>query len=365
MYKTCPVTSLAWIIGVGGFVTILALLQTASFAAATGEGVDTPDERNERSAYRATSSSSVRNLGMGPLLLRGQSVFQILRLSLIPMGVGELEKGHWQVDVTTTWTNHWAWKRNKYLVDGEHLRTGFFVKYALTDWLHVRLEIPFLMRGGGLLDGPIMWFHNTFGFGQAGRDSFEKNRIATVLWRKDGGIYVLDTRDTWIGIEDIVLSASVRLTQGNTWVPRTSLSVHLKVPTGNKEQLFGSGGVDGGIAVCASKRIWKLYGYLGLQYTLFTGEEIAGIPMRPYQLSVFSSVEYPWTDRFSLIVQEVMNTGPAKDFYQFSQVTNEVTFGMKAEFLPNTFLEFGLIENLFHFDNSPDFGLHFGLSRKF
>jgi hypothetical protein len=26
--------------------------------------------------------------------------------------------------------------------------------------------------------------------------------------------------------------------------------------------------------------------------------------------------------------------------------------------------EFGLMENLLHYDNSPDFGIHFGVSRK-
>lgn len=306
-----------------------------------------------------------RNAGLGPLLLRGQSAFQSLRLSLIPMGVGDLEKGHWQAEVTTTWTNHWAWKQNKYLVDGEFLNTGFYLKYAVTDWLHMRLEIPFLIRGGGFMDGAIMWFHDTFGFGQMGRDEFPKDQFRIVLWRKDGTIYTLDNRQGWIGLEDVVLSASFLLSQGSAWLPRMSVSTHLKFPTGDKETLFGSGGLDGGVSLCMAKRIWRLYGYVGLQYTHFSGDEIAGIRMRPYQISVFSSVEYPWTDRFSIILQEVMNTGAAKDFYQFSETTNEITFGMKAEFLPDTFLEFGLMENLFHFDNSPDFGLHFGLSRKF
>jgi|YNPNPStandDraft_1061719.scaffolds.fasta_scaffold10053_3 hypothetical protein len=319
----------------------------------------------EDSLREASGPHCCRNAGLGPLLLRGQSAFQALRLSLIPMGVGDLEKGHWEAQVTTTWTNHWAWKENKYLVDGEFLNTGFYLKYAVTDRVHIKLEIPFLMRGGGFMDGAIMWFHNTFGLGQMGREDFRKDQFRIILWRKDGTVYALDTSQGWIGLEDIVLSANVLLTEGGAWLPRMSVSAHLKFPTGDKERLFGSGGLDGGISLCMAKRIWRLYGYLGIQYSRFSGDEIAGIPMRPYQISLFSSIEYPWTDRFSIILQEVTNTGAAKDFYQFSETTNEITFGMKAEFLPKTFLEFGLIENLFHFDNSPDFGLHFGLSRRF
>ena len=39
--------------------------------------------------------------------------------------------------------------------------------------------------------------------------------------------------------------------------------------------------------------------------------------------------------------------------------------GWKWEFSPGTVFEVGLIENLIEFDNSPDFGLHFGLRHRF
>ena len=45
--------------------------------------------------------------------------------------------------------------------------------------------------------------------------------------------------------------------------------------------------------------------------------------------------------------------------------TVEVTLGAKWEFLAGTVAELGLIENVLFFDNSPDFGIHFGVSRRF
>jgi hypothetical protein len=87
--------------------------------------------------------------------------------------------------------------------------------------------------------------------------------------------------------------------------------------------------------------------------------------MRHDQVALLTTIEYPWTDRFSIILQQLINTGAAEDFYQFSESTYELTLGLKAEFLTNTFFEFGLIENLWNFDNSPDLGLHFGLSKRF
>ncbi len=305
------------------------------------------------------------NARFGPMHLRGQSPFQLLRLGLIPIGADRLERGQWLLNATATWTNRWAWKEGKYLVDGELLRIAVSATYGITDWVQVRLEIPFCIRNGGILDGMIMGFHDTFGYSQAGRDEFPKNQFHVIFWRKDGTKFELGSGNEGAGLEDIVLSSTFRLTQGGKWLPQTCLTLHLKVPSGDEEELYGSGSVDGGIALCLAKRIWKIYAYLGLQYARFGGDELAGIPMREEQVSVFASLEFPLSDRISLLAQELFNTGAAEDFYEFSKSTHEVTLGVKGEIFRNVVMEFGLIENVFHYDNSPDFGMHFGISHKF
>lgn len=305
------------------------------------------------------------NACRGPLTLRGQSAFQFLRLSLIPVGVEPLPAGSWLVSATTTWTNRWAWKNNKYLVDAEVLRVGFAATYGLTDWLGLRIEVPFCLRGGGVMDGFIQGFHDAFGLGQAGRDEFPKDHFQIILWRKNGTQFALTENDSGIGLEDMILSSQVRLTEGGPYLPQTMVVLHLKLPSGDQSDLYGSGSVDGGVSVLLAKRIWKFFGYVSAQYTRFGGKEIAGIPMREHQISVLTALEYPWCDRVSLVVQELVNTGAARDFYQFSEASHEITFGAKVETIAGTVFELGLIENLFRFDNSPDFGVHFGLSRRF
>ncbi len=305
------------------------------------------------------------NACRGPLTLRGQSAFQFLRLSLIPVGVEPLPAGSWLLNATTTWTNRWAWKKNKYLVDAEVLRVGFAATFGVTDWLGLRIEVPFCVRGGGIMDGFIQGFHDAFGLGQAGRDQFPKDQFEIDFWRKDGTQFRLTAEDSGIGLEDMILSSQFRLTEGSRYLPQAFLVLHLKLPTGDAGDLYGSGSVDGGVSVLLAKRIWKFFGYVSAQYTRFGGKEIAGIPMRDDQVSVLTALEYPWCDRISLVVQELVNTGAARDFYQFSEASHEITFGAKVETIAGTVFELGLIENLFRFDNSPDFGVHFGLSRTF
>ncbi len=305
------------------------------------------------------------NTHLGPLMLRGQSPLQLPRLGLIPMGGQEVPGGGWLLHASTTWTNRWAWKENKYLVDGEIFRVSLSATYGLTDWMQVRLEIPFSIQTGGCMDAVIEGFHDLFDLTQAGRDQFPRNRYQILFWRKDGTVYKDHTSSARAGLEDIVLSARFLLTRGTRWIPQTTVLFHLKLPTGDPDHLFGSGSTDGGVALSLSKRIWRIYTYLDLQYTRYSDDRLAGIPLRTDQFSGLIAFEYPWTERLSVVAQLLSSSGAARDFYQFSESTHEVTLGLKARFLRKSVFEFGLIENLFHYDNSPDFGLHFGIYQRF
>ena len=65
-----------------------------------------------------------------------------------------------------------------------------------------------------------------------------------------------------------------------------------------------------------------------------------------------------------MLLQLLTTEGAIDDFGPFSATSNEITLGYKWEFVPRTILEVGLIENIVEFDNSPDFGIHLGVSRR-
>ena len=87
--------------------------------------------------------------------------------------------------------------------------------------------------------------------------------------------------------------------------------------------------------------------------------------MRKDPVSALTALEVPLSNRYSILAQYLFNTGSAEDFYEFSESTHEVTLGARGEVFRNTVFEFGLMENLLHYDNSADLGIHFGVSRKF
>lgn len=73
-----------------------------------------------------------------------------------------------------------------------------------------------------------------------------------------------------------------------------------------------------------------------------------------------NTFEYLFSNEMSFIVQIAAASATA-DYPEFDSPVVETTLGFKRK-LPYGVLEFGLIENLFFFDNSPDFGFHVGYS---
>ncbi|MCK5379662.1 MAG: DUF3187 family protein, partial [Acidobacteria bacterium] len=118
-------------------------------------------------------------------------------------------------------------------------------------------------------------------------------------------------------------------------------------------------------SIAAARRFGHFYGYLTLGYAYFGGDSFYGIELERTQLTVLAALEWRFKPRMSLILQYLGSEGVATNLPPFSEVSNELILGWKAEIMPNGVLEIGLLENILSFDNSPDFGVHAAFSRRF
>jgi len=83
------------------------------------------------------------------------------------------------------------------------------------------------------------------------------------------------------------------------------------------------------------------------------------------QWTVLAALEYKPFKKTSFILQYLCNTGPARDLYEFSKTTHELTFGIQWGIGKSTLIQIGILENIFFYDNSPDIGLHLGIRYRF
>lgn len=300
-------------------------------------------------------------MGMGPLSLNSRSPLQMLRLTMTPRAPYPLKTGQIMVTQTFTWTNQWSFKTGAYEIDGEILREGTSLAWAVTDDIQIGAEFGVFHRSGGFADGFIEAFHDAIGMTQAGRDRRARDRFAVRLKHPDGSETVV-TDDRSISLEDAVLFAQATLlTERRSWAT-VAIGAQLKLPTGNANDLF-DGQTAGGLYVSLAKTLTpEFVAYAAIGGSLYRPERFGGIELVEAQWTGMATIEYRVTEDFSILVQNLFVSGAAKNYDEFSELSYEVTLGFKAKLTRYTVLEFGLIENLIFYENSPDFGVHIGLT---
>lgn len=153
--------------------------------------------------------------------------------------------------------------RESILLDGESTRISIDARYGIKkDW-EVGLVIPYVIQSGGFLDGFIEGYHDLFGFPNGGRDQAPKNRLL-YHYQKDRQ-NLLKVNESSHGIGDIQLTGGLQLYRSASEPSRAiSLRTSLKLPTGDSQQLHGSGSTDLSLWITAGEKFRPGIGHMAL-----------------------------------------------------------------------------------------------------
>jgi hypothetical protein len=163
----------------------------------------------------------------------------------------------------------------------------------------------------------------------------------------------------------LLLTVQHNVTCGTDTLPAIAYALTLRANFNNGPGLSGELPVEPQLSLSLSKAFGDFYVYGSIAFGYFGTEHLAGIELRPTQYSGLGALEWRFDSNMSLLLQYLVSQGVAKDLGDFSQTSNEITLGFKWELAERTVFEFGLIENIINFNNSPDFGLHAGLTVRF
>ena len=89
------------------------------------------------------------------------------------------------------------------------------------------------------------------------------------------------------------------------------------------------------------------------------------VELNKTQLSGSVAAEWSYIPTQSLLLQFLATEGQAVELGPFSEPSYEVTLGWKMQIKSKIVFELGLIENILNFSNSPDFGIHAGITTRF
>lgn len=124
------------------------------------------------------------------------------------------------------------------------------------------VDLPFLRATAGFLDGPLAWYHETFGFPDYGRSERPRNSFLYDV-RKNGD-RVIQGSNNRTGLGDVRFNVKRKLLDAD---PVVSVMANIELPTGDAGIGYGSGSIDAGAAVLLDKNLGedaKLYANAGM-----------------------------------------------------------------------------------------------------
>ena len=313
--------------------------------------------------YRA-GSICYSHVGYGPLNLPSQAPGQVLRLGFQPRVPSTLAAGQAELGWSETVANIFAFRENDYRLDYMTLNSVVSLAYGITDTVLVEVELSDLSRFDSYLDPVTDAFHDVFGLGDSGRDRFPE-RDNVIDLEPQGGVGIED-RSSGSESQNVALSLQHNLTCGTETWPALAYGVDAIYHLGGQADLDGRSKLSVALSASMARRMSEtFYAYLCLGHVWHGLDEWRGLPLESRQWSGLAAVEWRYAPTAAFVLQYLVTDGVASARDPFDDPSNEVNLGWKKEVSSGLVIEIGLIENVIEPDNSPDFGLHFGLRKRF
>lgn len=246
-----------------------------------------------------------------------------------------------------------------FYIDGEFHFAELMVHYGVTERLDIGVGVLLIDFGGGDLDGTIFDFHESFGYGQQGRNFVADDQFQIVIGQDGQGLSILDGPPSG-GVSDPSLYFRYFLGSKGRW--QFNLGGGVKIPLSNDDSdLLTSGGLDVGLMLTAQARLRKSAFLFNL--SVVEAEEFAQSEIDP---PLLPSLTVSWirtlgsSRKTRVSLQAFAAEHAFSDLFDsaISELEVQMTLAVKRATAVGVF-GLGLTENLLAYDNTPDIGLHF------
>lgn len=301
-------------------------------------------------------------VGLGIFETPSQSPLQLPRVGIRPRIPSTLRKGQWQLGWRETLVNMWAQEDSdpEFRLDYGSLYSALVVGYGVSDSMQIELEYHNQARFDSILDPVTEAFHDLFGLDDSGRDDFDDHDNAIEF--PDLGI---DIDESGSIRDNLVLTFQHTFHEGQGSWPTLSWYASYRENLYTNSQAAGEESNSFAVGIGGAKRFnERNYGYFSLGYVFHEDDDFEGInvELEDKQLSILLAYECRYRPDAAFVAQYLYTGESASDLDPFDKASNEFVFGWKKQLNRQTLLEVGLIENAIVEDNSPDFGIHFGLT---
>ncbi len=249
-------------------------------------------------------------------------------------------------------------------IDGETYRGTVSYRRGYRSGLEWGVAIPIVGHSGGFLDSFIRNWHDFFGLPDLGRDDVADDRLSYQYSR--GGEAEISVTDSDVGIGDVVIAAGYSPTyQRDKSAAHLSVRAQLKLPTGDSDNLRGSGAADLAVWVVGTGKVgkfkrttWRWYGGGGM---LVMGDADV-LAKQQRDVGAFANAGVGWSPfaRITFKLQFDAHTALYKNSKLNELADNAVlgTLGGTWEVSNNHALDFAVVEDVINHKAAPDITFH-------
>jgi len=252
-------------------------------------------------------------------------------------------------------------RREQLVLDGETYQLNLGYAWALNDRWMLSIDVPWSQYSGGFMDSTIEEFHQLIGADNSQRDG-PKNRMR-FFYARDG-VVLADVDGGAGGLGDIRLGATYRLSGGIDSSYALVARLGVKLPTGEAEELTGSGATDVALSLGYDQTQWlgvkplSLHAEVGV-VALGNGDVL---PDQQESTVYFGGLGVSWAfnERWQLMTQFAASSALFdSDLAELGSRTVQLGIGLAYQPAVSPWrIRLGFVEDVWS-DVTPDFGLQF------
>ena len=253
------------------------------------------------------------------------------------------------------------------LIDGETYRQSLSLRQGFGDGWEYLLDLSFVSHSAGSFDSFIEEWHRAFGLPQGDRLISPRDQLA-LIYASDGTVHVnIDSSVSSFG--DVSVGVGYALPSSPFSNDGVALRAVAKLPTGNEDELAGSGGMSvsvwaetsGALFESPASREWLYSATLGV----LVDEAPRSLPGIGDRFIVFGRFGVTWlllTDfNFTTQIDAHSSHFGGSSLAPLSDPVVMIGLGGSWRFSESATLEVAVIEDDGSFHAAPDTGLHIAL----
>ena len=295
----------------------------------------------------------------GPVANRNQFPPAFLFLSLESERARALKKGAGTVLANFDYSNILVLQQTDsetLEIDLESLRALLQGRLGLGRDFEIAASLPVYWMHGGFLDPFISGFHHAFGLPNRVRD-IEPENVFRYEWRVDG-TPILGAEKGFAALGDVTVQVKRAITWNQLGPTELAARTAIKLPTGSRDNLAGSGGTDVGFGVALSRVGRRVGGFFNLSYHITS--DLDEVRSENF-FSWMAAVDWRFKPNLAAILQyDEFRPVLESNIGVLEQSGRQIVLGLRWRQSERIHFEWRFVEDLS--TTSPDFTLGFQIA---